>query len=40
MIYTNTDIIFKSNGKKGKEGKIVERQRERVCVWVCSSERR
>ncbi len=25
---------FKQNGKKGKESKVAERQRERVCVCV------
>ena len=29
--------VFISNGKKGEKSKIVERQRERVCVWVGAS---
>jgi hypothetical protein len=32
--YTNTEIIFIWNRKKGKESKIAERQRERVCERV------
>jgi hypothetical protein len=27
--------VFISNGKKGEESKIAERQRERECVCVC-----
>ncbi len=30
--FPNMGIIFISNGKKGKESKTVERQRESVCV--------
>jgi hypothetical protein len=26
--------VFISNGKKGEKSKIVERERERECVWV------
>jgi hypothetical protein len=29
--------VFISNGKKGEESKIAERQRESVCVCVCAS---
>ncbi len=35
----NTDIIFISNGKKGKESKIAERQRESVCERRSMGER-
>jgi hypothetical protein len=31
--------VFKSNGKKGKESKIAERQRERVCERKCVAAR-
>ncbi len=32
IIIPHTVVIFIQNGKKGKESKIPERQRERVCV--------
>ncbi len=32
---TNRDIIFISNGKKGKESKIAERQRQREREREC-----
>jgi hypothetical protein len=32
IIIPHTVVIFIQNGKKGKESKIPERQRESVCV--------
>ncbi len=36
IIIPHTVIIFIQNRKKGKESKILERQREKECVCVCA----
>ncbi len=37
IIKNTRDIIFISNGKKGQESRIAERQRERESVRLCGS---